>query len=305
MTTTGTTDASTLTVELRRDDNIDLRLAREMFRDLGEPAPELDEEDRGLLGAVVARRNGILIGWAELFWPEDPETDAGLQWVLVAREGRRVTGAVGEGSAEEVEVLAVLVRAAVELAREAGCTGVRWCDSEGTLDRRVAAAVDAVTAAELGRVWQLVLADWRAPAGLPEIPVRELPVEPTDEELAEYVELCSAVLGGEWTVDDVADAVGADLAGYLTVDLRDAEGKPKAFVTAALIDEETAEVELVVHRDSTAPELLVLLVAVIEQARSEVSGLIVRELADPVLSEALAGAGLQVADQWLAYRLPC
>ncbi|MGO1049026.1 hypothetical protein [Crossiella sp. CA198] len=302
---TGTTDATALTVELRRDEHVDLRLVHEMFQTLGESQPELDEEDRGVLGAVVARRGEVLIGWAELFWPELPETDAGLQWVLVEREARRVAGAVGEGSASEVEVLSVLVTAAVELAREAGCTGVRWCDTEGGLDRRVAAAVQAVTAAELGRVWRLELAGWQPPAGLPEVAVRELPVEPTDAELAEYVELCSAVLGGEWTVDDVADAVGADLAGYLTVDLRDVDGRPKAFTTAVLVDDETAEVELVVHRDTSAAELLVLLVAVIEQARTEVSGLVVRELADPVLAEALAGAGLVVADEWLAYRLAC
>ncbi|MCO1579787.1 hypothetical protein M8C13_28950 [Crossiella sp. SN42] len=302
---TGTTDATALTVELRRDEHIDLKLVREMFTELGEPEPELEEEDRGLLGAVVARRGETLLGWAELFWPELPETDAGLQWVLVEREARRVAGAVGEGSAAEVEVLAVLVRSAVELAREAGCTGVRWCDTEGRLDRLAAAAVDAVTAAELGRVWRLELAGWQPPAGLPEVAVRELPVEPTEAELAEYVPLCAGVLGGEWTVDDVADAVGADLAGYLTVDLRDVDGKPKAFATAVLVDDETAEVELVVHRDTTSAELLVLLVAVIEQARLEVATLVVRELEDPVLAEALAGAGLVVADEWLAYRLPC
>ncbi|MBP2478034.1 hypothetical protein JOF53_006906 [Crossiella equi] len=303
MTTGTATDATDLRIEVRHEEGAGTRLIREMFLELDEPQPELEDEDRGVLGAVVARRGERLVGWAELLWPDAPETDAILQWVLVAREAARVTGSAAGGDERDVAVLASLVRAAVEVAREAGCTGVRWCDTDGDLDRRAARATGASTAQELGRVWRLELAGWQAPKGLPEVSVRELPHVPTDAELAEYVDLCADRLGGEWTVDDVADAVGAEVDGYLTVDLRDAAGAPKALVTAVLVDEDTAEVEQVVHRDSAAAELLALLVTVIEQAKEEVGALVVRELDDPVLAEALAGAGLAVTDQWLVYRL--
>ncbi|AJC60905.1 hypothetical protein [Streptomyces sp. 769] len=91
------------------------------------------------------------------------------------------------------------------------------------------------------------------------------------------------------------------------MDLLAPDGQLAAQITA-VIENRVATADAVFHRTGVdARQLVALLVALIDLLRQEppeATALDVQDLCDPVVTEALATAGLHVTERWHQYRLP-
>lgn len=257
-----------IVVDFDRNPWVGHRLAEELYVGLPVAVPDLgQDEPPALLGTVIARSRGALLGWATMFEP-----DAGvvtIQWMLMSRERERiVTGytLARSGTAEEEDVLVRLFQAAATNARAAGCRALTWSDTEADLDARVAAALKADVHQDLGRDWSVSLNDWQPPADLPPIRTRR-----PDES---------------------------------SLDLLTPEGNLAARLTAVVSGTE-AYVEKVIRDDADEAELTALLTTFIDHLKTNgITLLQVRELNDDLLAHALNRTGLHITDRWREYRLP-
>ncbi|MGG2459772.1 hypothetical protein ACO0M4_08120 [Streptomyces sp. RGM 3693] len=299
------------------DPDADVRLVRELYAGLPMPVPDLErkdhEEAERPASLVVARRpDGALLGWAEVHARGDGTSVADLQWLLVSRERERITqghNVLREATAEERDVVTRLVRGAADSAGRAGYTALDWDDPEGHLDARAAAELGASEAEVLGRRWKVApLAGWTAPPALPAVTVRPVPHFATEALLPAYADFYTEATGQPYNPRD-AEELLHDLPSlpHLTLDLLTPEGTLAAQATA-MIDGETATVDMIFHRRGvSAGQLTALLATLIGQLRGdhpEVTLLDVQEFGDTPVAEALAAAGARIADRWHRYRLP-
>ncbi|MEV0375577.1 hypothetical protein AB0I10_38515 [Streptomyces sp. NPDC050636] len=304
-----------ISVEYDYDPAVGVRLADEVYAGLPVSSPEPDD-DRADVEApactVVARRDGVLLGWAEVYAAVDDETTAFVQWLLVSRERERITSGhsvLREPTREETDTLVRLLRGAAEHARDARYTALVWTDTEGALDARAAAELGASSAEELGRHWTTTapLTDWRAPAGLPSVTTRRMPQPPGDTLLSAYATFHAEVTEHAASREEVAERLDDGPLPLVTLDLLTPQGELSAQVTAVIAGD-AAFVEGVLHRkDVDHEQLTVLLTELIAQLRRDhphVTVLEVRELDDPVVARSLKSMALQITGHWCSYRLP-
>lgn len=262
-------------LDFDRDPSAGTRLTEELYAGMPVARPATgDGPPPGLLGTVVARSDGALLGWAPVFCP-GPETDvATVRRLLVSLERERVvSGHVGEldGTGDEETVLVQLYRRAAEEARAAGFGALQWSDTEAELDARAAAELEASVHRELGRKWGSSALDrWKPREELPAVRTRR------------------ATAGPGWQGLELLPA-----------------GDGAARIAAVVTGEEIF-VEKVGHHGVAALELASLVAEFIGQVRQvhpSVVSFQVREEDDEVLATALRAAGLRISHRWWEYRL--
>ncbi|MBZ4321240.1 hypothetical protein, partial [Streptomyces huiliensis] len=188
----------------------------------------------------------------------------------------------------------------------AGLPALEWTGADGD---GAAADLGAAAYEEPGGRWTTAapLADWRRPAGLPPVTVRQVTVPAAAGLLAEHARLYSEVTGRPYTPREAA-AVLRDLPPlpHLTLDLLTAAGRTAAQVTAVIAGNE-AMVDVVfrgaVADGAAVSGLLGELVARLRRDHPGAAALEVQEHGDPVTAEALAAAGLRRTGRWYRYRL--
>ncbi|WP_372404209.1 hypothetical protein [Streptomyces luteireticuli] len=305
-----------ITVEYHRDADADVRLYEELYAGTPVPLPRLSrEEGAGRPAALVVARHtdGRLLGWAEVWEDEEPESALPfVQWLLVTRERERVT--TGRhvrrpGTAEELETAVCLLRRAATGAAAAGRTALEWDGPGDGLDERIAAGLGAEESEELGRRWRTTvpLADWRPPAALQEVTVRAVPAAPGAGLLAEHARFYSDVTGRSYDPEEAAELLD-DLppVPHVTLDLLAPDGGVMAQATATVADEEALVDVIFRTQDTGAGPLTALVAELVAQVRRDhpaVTLLTVQEYDDRVTAEALSAAGLRVADRWCRYRM--
>ncbi|WP_017625846.1 hypothetical protein [Nocardiopsis chromatogenes] len=316
-----------MAVELsfERDPAILDRLAEELCAAAGveppEPREDGEDDDLGVLGAVVARSGGTLEGWAVLLAPDD-EDDEGphLQWALAAMEAEGLKGGVDpvrDTTDAEFAVVERMVREAAARAAELGHDALLWSPTQRGTDARLAERLGAEVEREEGRTWGAG-AEWRRPPGLPPVRVRTMPTEPDDALLDTYVELYRAFgadgdFGEDWDREEVREwldnsHLGPDLlVGEATFDLmpEDGDGVPSAQFTVLVDDKGTASAGLVVHRGPEPEALAGAFAEAVEGLRGAegVREFHLQEFDDEIVAEAADRAGLEVIDRWPVYIL--
>ncbi|KAB7839549.1 hypothetical protein [Streptomyces mobaraensis] len=295
------------------DADADVRLYEELYAGLPTPVPDLGRPaaDRPAWTVVARRPDGRLLGWAEVHPPaaRDDADAADVQWLLVSRERERLTTgfhARRATTAEERETTGRLLRGAARRAAADGIPALEWT---GTDADGVAADLGAQAREEPGGRWTtpVPLSDWRRPAALPRVTVRQVTVPAAAGLLAEHARLYSEVTGRPYTPRDAAEVL-RDLPPlpHLTLDLLTPAGRTAAQVTAVLAGTE-ALVDIV-FRSAAADGpavagLLAELVARLRRDHPRTALLEVQEHGDPVTADALATAGLRPAERWYRYRL--
>ncbi|MYT27545.1 MULTISPECIES: GNAT family N-acetyltransferase [unclassified Streptomyces] len=304
-----------ISVEYDYDPTADVRLAEEAYAGLSDALPESDIDPADIESpacTVVARRDGSLLGWAQVYAVVDDEPAAFVQWLLVSRaRGHATSGhnVLRDPTEEETDALVRLLRGAAEHARDAGYTALVWTDTDRSLDARAAAELGAPSAEDLGRHWTTTapLADWRAPAGLPSVTTRRMPQPPGDALLSAYAALHTEATGRAVSPEEVPERPLDGPYPLLTLDLLTPQGELSAQVTAA-IPGDGAFIGRVLHRKDVGDEqvtaLLTELIAQLRRDHPQVTHLEVREVDDPVVARSLNSMGLQITGHWRSYRLP-
>lgn len=262
-------------VEFDRSPSAGNRLTDELYAGLPVDGPgSVGDPPPGLVGTVVARAGGALLGWVTVYCPGAEPDVATARRLLVSLERERIVEghvAEPEGTGEEEAVLIRLFRRAADEARTAGFRALQWSDTEAELDARVAAELEASVHQELGRKWGSSALDrWQPRVALPEVRTRR------------------PVSGPGWQ--------GLEL-------LTDGGGAARI---AAVVAGEEMYVEKVGHHGVDALRLGALVAEFIGQVRRvhpSVGSFQVREPADDVLAAALKAAGLRVSHRWWQYRL--
>ncbi|SHN34970.1 hypothetical protein [Streptomyces yunnanensis] len=251
------------------------RLADEMLRGIGDPVVETaeDQDDQGrsrTIGAVAARRDGSLLGWAEVC--EDPEGDraAHVQGLYGPRMARRIrTGHYDRlpPNDEEFEVFLGLYRHAAQGAGDCGYRTLRFSGMDTGVDGRAATELNADVRREYAREWSAERATWQSPAGLPDVPVRQRP------------------------------------GPGLTLAMPDAEVSLRFDECGTYVNAGEA-----IHHHTTDPRVLAALLAhLLTRLRSDhpdVTELTIGEFDDEVVRRALPLAGLRIRARFMEYELP-
>jgi hypothetical protein len=260
-------------VSFEWDDRTDAveRLAKELCAGIGAPVPDpTDGEDRPrTVGAVAARRDGALLGWAWVYEDPDDERGARVQALYAPRDARRIkTGYYAHlpPVAEEFEVVTGLYRRAAEQARFAHYRTLRWSGPDSGPDGRAAAALHAHGHSEYARAWNIEPLRWHAPAGLSDVRVRRLP-EPDLTLATAYAQVSTAIEGHRAYVN------GREA-------IRHQNAEPRAL--AALIAK---------------------LITCLRHDYPEVTELTVWEFDDAAVRQALPLAGMRIAEHFMQYEL--
>ncbi|MCP2259827.1 hypothetical protein LX15_003536 [Streptoalloteichus tenebrarius] len=277
-----------------------------------------------VLATAVARRDGVLLGWAELHAPRGRQPRPTLTWRLAAREINEIRGCLAgedverdstEDSAEGTEEFA-LVRALVDRlvahARESGCDGVAWDASEVHADR-LAETHGAVPGVEHSRYWGATpLDDWTPPHDLPVVRARHMPDPAPYADYAALYRAGSVHGRPQWTEEDVRRQLDLDLdlppeldAESVVLDVLDESGRP-LIQFPAIVADGYASVGYVAHH-RPHPDVLaagiVSLISTLRARETPVSTLAIREEDDPVLASAAERAGLRVVHRDIDHHL--
>ncbi|MFF4602671.1 hypothetical protein ACFY12_07940 [Streptomyces sp. NPDC001339] len=260
------------------------RLEDEMFMGIGESVPEVvedqDEETaedqdgqerpRTIIGAVAARRDGSLLGLAEVY--EEPEGDraARVQGLYGPRMARRIaTGYYDQlpPTDEEFDVFVGLYRHAAQGAGGAGYRTLRFSGMDTGVDGRAATELNADVCRELAREWSAEPATWQPPDGLPDVPVQQRP-------------------GPGLTLAAPDAEISLGLVGCGS-HLNASEG---------------------IRHHTTAPRVLAALLAhlltCLRRDHPDVTELTISEFDDEVVRRALPLAGLRIGARFMEYELP-
>ncbi|GAB3476909.1 hypothetical protein [Nocardiopsis coralliicola] len=304
---------------------VEERLAAEVLASAGFDAGVADaageaaegaEDAVELLGTVVARRGGELLGWASVM--AGGEGDPVAEWALASfEEELAVTGSAPERGAEpgEVAVVQDLVWEAAQWVRGRGFGGLLWAAGLPEADAAVAERLGAAVHREEGRDWSGDVAAVAVSAGEG---VREVAGELPAGRLEEYAQLFAAhailhPFPEEWDAEDVAEWLGGAeeegdaewLLASRTFDLVGGRGEaPVVAQVTVLVDREgAASVARVVHHGVPAGRLAGLLGGVAAALEGSARRLSVREFDDAVVAGACREAGLSVERVWPVYRL--
>lgn len=126
-------------------------LVAELEADLVEP------ERPASLGVIVARRDGDLIGWAEVVDPEDGDRTAELQLTFAPRLAWRLAYGFFNNdphTAEEEEVFLQVCRQAAERAKAAGLRTLSWHGADTGPEGKAAMVLGAVADPHDARLWK-------------------------------------------------------------------------------------------------------------------------------------------------------
>ncbi|MFC9996068.1 hypothetical protein [Nocardia sp. NPDC127526] len=242
-------------------------------------ADGIDDPDPDLLGAVCARRDGELLGFAEVH-----ATSPTAAWVQAAYAPRIIRAMVAgyydmdPATAEETAIIGKLIEQCADYARSEGYTVLRWEGQNTGPEGQAAVALDAQTAAEYARTWTVVPADWQAPHTLP-------PLEPVS------------------TLADTGD-------GPETTPLELTVDTPTASISAAIMDSDAYVNigEALSHPADIDPVVLAALFgALVTELRRQAPGvrlLTVIEFDDETARTALELSGLTLAARFENYELP-
>lgn len=106
-----------------------------------------------LVGAVAARRDGQLLGWAGVYASADSADVALVQHMFVPRAARRLTTRSYDthpATDQERDVVVALYRSAAKHARKAGYEFLQWSDAEHGPAGQAAEALNADRLSEFG-----------------------------------------------------------------------------------------------------------------------------------------------------------
>ncbi|MGY4985672.1 hypothetical protein [Streptomyces nigrescens] len=234
-----------------------------------EPEPTGGQGRPRTIGAVAARRDGALLGWAWVYEDPDHERVARVQATYVPRQVRRLKTGYYDllpPTAEEFEMVTGLYRRAADEARAAGYRTLRWGGRDTGPDGQAATALNAHGHGECARYWSTEPATWQPPAGLPDVQVHQLPAHLT---LATADAEVSAFIDGHAAHINAGESI------------RHENAEPRAL--AALIAE---------------------LVTRLRRDHPEVTELTIWEFDDASVRQALPLAGLRITARTMDYDLP-
>ncbi|MCK2241449.1 MULTISPECIES: hypothetical protein [unclassified Crossiella] len=296
---------SRYTVESSTDPALPAALHAELRRTAGLEPLEA-EPIHGLLATLVAKDEDEVVGWAVLV---DEAPAATVHWTLAEREADQLANGfplfLGLTD-QELALLATLVDAAANLARDRDRTALLWSSTDDEIDYQLAQALGAAEHRELSRRWLIPsLQFWQPPADIPTARTRCTTVAPTGDELHRYAELHTASTTHPHTPEDIRLDLTA-LDPDLRADLRTGTGEVLAQLNV-VCDGVKAVIARVHHHGAFPLELAALIshaVRELRQAHPEVLLVELTETRDRVLWQALVALGLRVSARRVAYRLP-